>query len=469
MTASATRERLIGQRLLRQEDPRLVTGRGAYVADLALPGMLHMALLRSPHAHALLAHMDIDRARRVPGVVAVFTADDIHDVGPLPVLAHPPGQRQTDFPVLPADRVRYVGQPLAAVVAETRYGAQDGVDALDVTYSPLPIVADLAQATSPGAPKLYDSWPDNVVVSREINSGDPDAVLATATTVVQARFTMPRQTAAPMEGRATCARFDADICELTVWASSQAPHLLRTVLAAVLRVDEECIRVIVPDVGGGFGVKLHYYPEDVLVAVAAMRLGRPVKWVETRTEHFAATVHAREQRVHAGAAFDAQGTLLALRVHVQGDVGAHLHTKGAGPIFLGGVVLPNMYAVRHFKAKLEGVVTNKVPFGAYRAFGMQQARVRHRAIDGHGGRAPRDRPRRHPAPQLRGGDGRSPIAALPTSCTTAATTSARSTRRCASPTTADSARCRSAHDGMAGSSGSASRTTSRSPAWDRRS
>ncbi len=373
MTASAARERLIGQRLLRQEDPRLLTGRGAYVTDLALPGMLHVALLRSPHAHARIAHVDVGRARGVPGVVAVFTADHIRDVGPLPVLAHPPGQRQTDFPVLPADRVRYVGQPLAAVVAETRYAAEDGVDGLDVTYDPLPIVADVAQATSPGAPKLYDDWPDNVVVSREIGSGDPDAMLATATTVVEARFTMPRQTAAPMEGRATCARFDGDTRELTVWASSQAPHLFRTVLAAVLRLDEERIRVIVPDVGGGFGVKLHYYPEDVLVAVAAMRLGRPVKWVETRTEHFAATVHAREQRVHARAAFDTQGTLLALRVHVQGDVGAHLHTKGAGPIFLGGVVLPNLYAVRHFKAKLEGVVTNKVPFGAYRAFGMQQA------------------------------------------------------------------------------------------------
>jgi len=334
-------ERLIGRRLLRQEDPRLVTGRGAYVTDLVLPGTLHMALLRSPHAHALITHVDADRARRVAGVVAVFTADDIHDVGPLPVLAHPPGQRQTGFPVLPADRVRYVGQPLAAVLAETRYAAQDGVDALDVTYDPLPVVSDVTQAMAPGAPKLYDDWPDNVVVSREIGSGDPDTVLATAPTVVK--------------------------------ASSQAPHLFRTVLAGVLRLDEERIRVIVPDVGGGFGVKLHYYPEDVLVAVAAMRLGQPVKWVETRTEHFAATVHAREQQVHARAAFDAHGTLLALRAHVQGDVGAHLHTKGAGPIFLGGVVLPNLYAVRHFKAKLEAVVTNKVPFGAYRAFGMQQA------------------------------------------------------------------------------------------------
>ena len=275
--------------------------------------MLHMALLRSPHAHALIGRVDAERAGRVPGVVAVFTADDIRDVGPLPVLAHPPGQRQTGFPVLPADRARYVGQPLAAVVAETPYAAQDGVDALDVTYEPLPVVTDVAQATTPGAAKLYDDWPDNVVVWREIGSGDPDAVLGTAATIVEARFTMPRQTAAPMEGRATCARFERDTGELTVWASSQAPHLFRTVLAGVLRLDEERIRVIVPDVGGGFGVKLHYYPEDVLVAVAAMRLRRPVKWVETRAEHFVATVHAREQRVRARAAFDAQGTLLALR------------------------------------------------------------------------------------------------------------------------------------------------------------
>ena len=151
----------------------------------------------------VIARVDVDRARAgCPASSPSSPPTDIRDVGPLPVLAHPPGQRQTDFPVLPADRVRYVGQPLAAVVAETRYAAEDGVDALDVTYSPLPVVADVAQATSPGAPKLYDSWPDNVVVSREINSGDPDAVLATATTVVEARFTMPRQTAAPMEGRA---------------------------------------------------------------------------------------------------------------------------------------------------------------------------------------------------------------------------------------------------------------------------
>jgi aerobic carbon-monoxide dehydrogenase large subunit len=373
---------LIGRSLLRQEDPRLVTGNGRYVTDLALPGTLHVAVLRSVHAHARIAGIDAKAAGRSPGVVAVLAADDVRDLAPLPVLANPPGQRQTGFPVLPADKVLYVGQPLAAIVADTRYAAEDALEAVQVDYEPLPAVVDVEQATTPGAPRLYDAWPDNVAAARDIGTGDPDAVFPTAHAVVEAAFRMPRQTAAPMEGRAACARFDADTGELTLWASSQAPHSLRTALAGVLGLDEERIRVIVPDVGGGFGVKLHHYPEEVLVCVAAMRLGRPVKWVETRAEHFAATVHAREQRVHARAAFDARGTLLALTVHVRGDVGAHLHTKGGGPIFIAGAVLPNVYAVRHFRARLEAVVTNKVPFGAYRAFGMQQgAFVTERLMD----------------------------------------------------------------------------------------
>ena len=360
---------MIGRAIRRGEDPRLVQGDGAYVGDLALPGLLHLAVLRSPHAHARLRSLDPTEARQLPGVVLVLTAGDVAGLGPLPVLAHPPGQRQTGFPVLPASTVVYAGQPIAAVVAENRYAAQDALERIAVEYEPLPVVTDVRE----NAPRLYPDWPDNVVVSRTVGSGDPDSAFAAAHTVIDAHFTTPRQTAAPMEGRATCAASDRATGQLTVWTSSQAPHQLRTVLSGVLGVDEDRIRVIVPDVGGGFGVKLHYYPEDVLTCVAARQLHRPVRWVETRSEHFLATVHAREQRVHARAAFDAHGTLQALDVRVRGDVGAHLHTKGAGPIFLGGVVLPGPYAVRHFRARLEAVVTNKVPFGAYRAFGMQQA------------------------------------------------------------------------------------------------
>ena len=364
---------MIGRPLRRQEDPRLLQGRGAYVGDLSFPGLLHLAVLRSPHAHALIRATDVRAAASLPGVVSVLTAGDVATLGPLPVLANPPGQRQTGFPVLPADKVLYVGQPVAAVVAESRYLAQDALERIGVEYAPLPAVTDVEQATAPRAPRLYETWPDNVAVSREVVAGEPERVFASAATIVEATFSIPRQAAAPLEGRATCASFDPATGELTVWASSQAPHQYRTVLAELLGLPEGRIRVVVPDVGGGFGVKLHYYPEEVLACVAALRLGRPVKWVEDRSEHFVATVHAREQRVRARAAFDGQGTLLALEAHVRGDIGAHLHTKGAGPLMLMSVLIPGCYALSHYRARIEAVVTNKVPFGAYRGFGMQQA------------------------------------------------------------------------------------------------
>jgi carbon-monoxide dehydrogenase large subunit len=364
---------LIGRSLRRQEDPRFLRGEGAYVSDLALPGLLHLAVLRSPHAHARIVSANFAAAARMPGVVAVLGARDVEGLGELPVLTRPPGQRHAGFPILPAEAVLYAGQPVAAVVAETRYVAEDALGRMAVEYAPRPAVTDVDQAMAADAPRLHGQWPDNVAVSREIETGDPDRAFASAHTIVEATFTLPRQTAAPLEGRAACASFDRATGELTVWVSSQAPHLFRTVLASILGCDESRIRVIVPDVGGGFGVKLHYYPEEVLVCVAARRLGRPVKWVEERSEHFAATVHARQQRVRARAGFDARGVLVALEARVRGDAGAHLHTKGAGPLMLTGALLPGMYAVRHYRCRIEAVVTNKVPFGAYRGFGMQQS------------------------------------------------------------------------------------------------
>ena len=347
-------------------------GRGAYVGNLALPAMLHMAVLRSPHAHARIQGRDFGEAERLPGVLAVIAVEDVGSLVELPVLNLPPGSRQASYPILPADTVRYVGQPVAAVVAESRYVAEDAVALMRVSYQPLPAVVDVDAAAGVAAPRLYEGWPDNVVSRREIVTGDPDGMFAAAHTVVEGTFTMPRQAAAPLEGRAGCAAFDRATGELTVWVSSQSPHQYRTVMATTLGIPENRIVVIVPDVGGGFGVKLHYYPEDVLICVAALSLGRPVKWIETRSEHFAATVHARQQRVRARAAFDERGRLLALSSHVRGDVGAHLHTKGPAPIFTTGVLMPGPYDVRHYRARIEAVVTNKMPFGAYRAFGQQQ-------------------------------------------------------------------------------------------------
>jgi carbon-monoxide dehydrogenase large subunit len=334
--------------------------------------MLHMAVLRSPYGHAVIRRIETAAACRTAGVGAVVTAADIRDIGQFPVLAEPPQQRQSSYPVLPADRVRYVGQPVAAVVAETRYAAEDALDAIAVDYDPMPAVTDVDRAMADDAPRLYD-WPDNRVVWRDISAGDVEAAFRAADVVVGGTFSVPRQSASPLEGRGAVSSFDAATGGLTMWVSNQAPHQYRTVLAAMLAVDESRIRVVVPDVGGGFGAKLHYYPEEVLTCIMAMRLGRPVKWVEDRLEHFLGLVHAREQRIRAKAAFSRDGRLLALDAHIRGDVGAHLHTKGAGPIFVTGSMLTNTYRVEHYRARIEAVVTNKVPFGAYRAFGMQQS------------------------------------------------------------------------------------------------
>ena len=376
-------------------------------------------------------------------MAAVLGARDVEGLGELPVLTQPPSQRHTGFAILPADTVLYVGQPVAAVVAESRYVAEDALDQMAVEYAALPAVTDVDQAMAADAPRLHGQWPDNVAVSRDIETGRPDRVFASAHTIVEAMFTLPRQTAAPLEGRVACALFDRATGELTVWASSQAPHLYRTGLASLLDLDESRIRVIVPDVGGGFGVKLHYYPEEVPVCVAALRLSRPVKWVEDRSEHFVATVHARQQRVRARAAFDERGALLALDAHVRGDVGAHLHTKGAGPLMLTGVLIPGMYAVRHYRCRIEAVVTNKVPFGAYRGFGMQQsAFVIERLMDIAASRLgldPAEIRRRNFVPP-----DAFPYRSAAGLLYEAATTAGRWSARSRSPTTAACARCRPA-------------------------
>jgi carbon-monoxide dehydrogenase large subunit len=378
---------LHGGTVARPEDARYLRGRGRYVADLAPPGTLEVAIVRSQHAHARLRRVDASAALRLPGVAAVVVPDDVRALPELPILFRPEGQRQRGYPVLPADRVRYAGQPVAAVAAADRYLAEDAAALVVVDYEPLPTVVDVDDALAPGAPRLYEDWPDNLVAWRDAGRGDPDAAFRGAAVTVEATFDLPRQTASPLEGGAALASVDAATGELTLWVSTQAPHQYRTILAQVLGMDEAAIRVIVPDVGGGFGAKLHYYPEEVLVCLLALRLRRPVRWIADRREHYLSLVHARQQRVRARAGFDAQGRLVALEAHVRGDAGAHLHTKGVAPIFVTGLMLPGPYRLDAYRARVEVVVTNKVPFGAYRAFGMQQSTfVMERLMDMAAGR-----------------------------------------------------------------------------------
>jgi carbon-monoxide dehydrogenase large subunit len=365
----------------RLEDERLVRGRGRFVGDLAFPGQVHAAFVRSPLAHARLLGIDPREALALPGVVAVWSAADVPP-GPLPPFlwdAPPPALvehlrpllRPCHPPLLPPDRVRYAGQAVAVVVAESRYLAEDAAELVRVDYDPLPPVATAADALKEGAPVLHDGWEDNVAVRIAVRKGEPEGALARADHVVRERFEIQRQAGLPLETRGAVA-VPEEGGRLTLWSATQNAHPLRRALARVSGLPEERLRVIAPDVGGGFGVKGVLYPEDLLVALLALRLGRPVKWVEDRLEHMQSAIHAREQIHHVELALAADGTVLGLRDRFVVDTGAF------NPL---GLVIPyntiahltGPYRVPSLDAEGTGVVTTKVPTAPYRGAGRPEA------------------------------------------------------------------------------------------------
>ncbi len=277
----------------RREDRALVTGRGRFVDDLAVAGVLHLTLARSPHAHARIRSLDATAARRTPGVVAVFTAEDLGQIGPVPLMRLAPGTLVPEYPLLAAGVVRAQGVPVAAVVADSSYAASDGVDRLAVEYEPLGGVADPDGALAAGAPQVVPVSRDNRALTVAWRHGDPDRAFRDAAHRVTLTVQQQRLCGVPLEPRGALARWDADAGELTVWTSTQAPFRIRASLARMLGLDEARVRVIAPDVGGGFGVKGGPYREEVLVAWVARRLGRPVKWVSTRAEDLLTTNHGR--------------------------------------------------------------------------------------------------------------------------------------------------------------------------------
>ena len=367
---NASRRNWTGRRLARREDPRLLTGRGRYIADVVLPGMVHLAFVRSPHAHARVRRVDVTRAQASPGVVGVFTAADFV-LDPIEPAFAGEGYRAAGWPPLAASRVRFVGDPVAVVAAVDRYAAEDAAELVQVDYEVLPAVASVAAATAPGAPLVHDGVPGNRYFRREHRHGDVDAAFARAPVVVRGEFSHQRVTGAPMETRGILAQWDAR-GRLVVWASTQAPHLLRTALARSLGMAEAAIRVLVPDVGGGFGPKMHVYPEDVVTCAVARRLGRPARWIEDRREHLLVTTQAREQVIAAEAAADRDGRLLALRARIVCDSGAYsvfpltavLEPMGTAQI------MPGPYHLPAYAYTTEAIATNKAPVGAYRGVGM---------------------------------------------------------------------------------------------------
>lgn len=377
---AATRK-WIGISLKRKEDVRLLTGQGKYTGDILLPGMLHAAVLRSPFAHAEIKSIDVSKARQHEGVVEVITGEDIPDaLKVVPTLADLP-DRKADHPCLARGKVRYVGEPVAVVVATDRYVAEDALEDIVVNYEPLKAVVNCDDAMKADV-RLFEDWPDNVAWRWVLEGGNVEEAFRAADLVVSETFEVQRHTGVPMETRAVVANYEWGTGELTIWTSSQGPYRLRNTIAPLLGMPESKIRVICGDVGGAFGIKFHLYPEEFLIPYLAKKLRRPIKWVEDRREHFLSAIHGRGMKFEAQMAVKRDGSILGIKAKLFFDMGAYNETESHAPAWLATASVPGPYRIENCRVEGIAVVTNKVPFGAYRGFGANEGHfVRERLID----------------------------------------------------------------------------------------
>ena len=363
----------IGRPLKRREDHRLLTGAGSYVDDMRPPGCVHVALLRSPHAHARIARLDVEAARRAPRVLLVVTGKDTAHLAPMPVNRLMPDMRVPPHPILAEDSVHSTGIPVAAVVAEDVYAAYDALDLIEVEYEPLPALPEPEGALAKGAPALFPGVDGNRVLHRTLREGDAAGAFASAAHVVPLRVAQVRVSAVALEPRSVLATFDRQSEELTMWVSCQAPFRIRAEVARLLELPESRVRVIAPDVGGGFGVKTGPYREDVLLAWLARRLARPVKWVATRREDQATTNQARGSVCEGALALDADGRIRGLRARIASPLGSSLMNAAAGSPWNHARLLPGAYVVPTCDIAVSGAVTTTAPVAAYRGAGRPEA------------------------------------------------------------------------------------------------
>jgi carbon-monoxide dehydrogenase large subunit len=366
------RPKIVGARIKRTEDPRLLTGLGSFTDDRQVPRVLHVAFRRSDQPHARIRAGDCAAARAAPGVVAVFTATDLEGlVKPLVAASRMKNYRATPFLPLARGKVRYVGEPVVGVVAGSRYQAEDALELLTIDYEPLPLVIDPEAAVRPGAPLLYEEAGTNVLVAREFKRGDPDGAFAAAPVRVQGRFRMHRKTPVAIEPRACLAEYDAGRDALTLHSATQVPGIVADAVAAALDLPGSHVRVIAPDVGGGFGGKGSLYPEEIFVCAAARQLGRAVKWTSDRMEDLIANSQGFDEIVDAELALDADGHVTALRADVIGDVGSgsiYPWTAALEPVQVVSF-LPGPYRIANYHGRVRGVATSKAPLGPYRGVG----------------------------------------------------------------------------------------------------
>ncbi|MFN8594233.1 MAG: xanthine dehydrogenase family protein molybdopterin-binding subunit [Thermomicrobiales bacterium] len=372
-------ERFVGKPLRRREDPKLITGDGNFLDDIRLPGMAHAAVLRSPIAHGKIRRIDTSRAKRMPGVIAVFTGEDLADVNPLPCAWQAAGvENFVNTPrILALGEVRQVGDPVAVVVAESAYQATDAVAAIDVDFDELPVVVDAKEAVKPGAPQLHENAANNVVMhwTCGTDAATVDAALANAEVRVNQSIFNQRLIPTAMEPRGSIGRYDAGTGEYTLWATSQAPHVHKLVVAAfVLGIPEQKIRVIAPDVGGGFGSKIFVYFDMPLVLWLSKKLDRPVKFFEDRSENFMHTTHGRDHHTDVEIGATKDGKITALKVSTLANLGAYLSTVAPGiPTTLYGRMIAGCYKISNIHVDVKGVYTNTAMVDAYRGAGRPEA------------------------------------------------------------------------------------------------
>jgi carbon-monoxide dehydrogenase large subunit len=365
-----------GARITRLEDPALLTGRGQFVDDVDLPGTLHAAFVRSPHAHARFGKIDSTAARAMPGICAVLTADDMPAriaTGQIPMLVPNPAIRTPRTQIaLARNEVCYVGQTVAVVVADSRHLAEDAAAAVDIDWKPLPAVSDARDAVKPGAARVHSDLTENIAAVVPMSYGDVEAAFKNAGHVFEEEMALHRGAAMTLEGRAVLANYDPAGDLLTVWSATQTPHLCRGSLADLFERNLESIRVIAPFVGGGFGTKAPFYPEEAVIPAAAMKLGRPVKWQEDRREHFLSATQERDQYWTVAIAVDSNGKILGVRASMLHDTGAYLPWGIIVP-FIASTTLPGPYVIPAYKIESTVALTNRVPTTVVRGAGRPQA------------------------------------------------------------------------------------------------
>ncbi|MGH2635927.1 MAG: xanthine dehydrogenase family protein molybdopterin-binding subunit [Actinomycetota bacterium] len=370
----AVTETYVGQPVLRKEDGEFLTGQARYTDDLTVPGMLWMAVVRSPYAHARIKEVDLSKALAMNGVVAAFSGQDFDWAGPL-LMAWPVTDDINNPPHWPLakDKARYQGDGVAVVIAESRALAADGAEAVEVEYDELPAVVDMEAALAEGAPSVHDEFGTNRCYTWKLTNGDVDKVFAEAPVVVTQRNVLRRLIANAMEPRSIIVQPTPSAGQFTMWSSTQIPHVLRTGMALATGIPESRLRVIAPRVGGGFGSKLQVYPEEALALELARRLGRPIKWTETRTEGYLATHHGRDQLQVMEIAADESGKIRGYRAKILANMGAYLRLIAPGTPVLGAFLFCGCYGGEAYETEFTGVFTNTTPVDAYRGAGRPES------------------------------------------------------------------------------------------------